>query len=183
MRPLWGKRRDGSRRDTLRRWRILLVLIAVLVLPATVRGEETGVPKGPGEGLQEPIVIRADRMEMRRQENLALYTGHVQASQGDYRLESQRLELNWEPEGKKVTKLVARGEVRLFTEEGTATAGLAVLDVASKAIVMTGSPRLLRGDEMVEGDRIIYSIPDKKSTVLGGKGGRVKTRLMPGGRT
>lgn len=183
MRPSLGEGRDGSKGDTLLRWMALLLLLTVLILSAPVLGEETEVEKGSREGLQEPILIRADRMEMRRKENLALYMGHVQASQRDYRLESERLELNWEPEGNKVTRLVARGEVRLYTEEGTATAALAVLDVASKAIVMTGSPRLLRGEEMVEGDRIIYSIPDKKSTVLGGKGGRVKTRLMPGGRT
>lgn len=183
MRPWLGEGREGSIRKTVLQWIASAAVLTGLILPGPVLSEEMDVQQGSREELQEPILIRADRMEMRRQENLALYTGHVQASQRDYRLEAQRLELNWEPEGKKVTKLVARGEVRLYTDEGTATAGMAVLDVASKAIVMTGFPRLLRGDEMVEGDRIIYSIPDKKSTVLGGKGGRVKTRLMPGGRT
>jgi len=161
---------------------VTMVIFAAMLSPVEALGEDIEGETGSTDRQQDPILIRADRMEMRRQENLALYTGHVQASQRDYRLESRRLELEWEPERNKVTRLVARGEVKLFTEEGTATAGLAVLDVASKAIVMTGSPRLLRGEELVEGDRIIYSIPDKKSTVLGGKGGRVKTRLVPGSR-
>jgi|YNPNPStandDraft_1061719.scaffolds.fasta_scaffold05746_3 lipopolysaccharide export system protein LptA len=161
---------------------VMMVVFAAMLSAVEAFGEEGKEDTGSMDRQQDPILIRADRMEMRRQENLALYTGHVQASQRDYRLESRRLELEWEPERNKVTRLVARGEVKLFTEEGTATAGLAVLDVASKAIVMTGSPRLLRGEELVEGDRIIYSIPDKKSTVLGGKGGRVKTRLVPGSR-
>jgi lipopolysaccharide export system protein LptA len=162
---------------------LLAACLWVFVCPLRGEGQERSWNIDKKRLQQEPIEIRARQLELRRKENLAFYTGDVLASQRDYSLKSQRLELRWDPETKKVASLIARGGVRLETVDGrVATAGEAVLDVASQSIVLSESPRMIQGGESVEGDRIIYSIAERKSTVLGGRGGQVKTWVMPGGK-
>jgi lipopolysaccharide export system protein LptA len=137
--------------------------------------------KGRG-GPDEPIEIRAERMELRKKEDLAVYSGNVVVTQAEYRMRSQELEVRWDAETKKIHLLVARGEVRLDMEDASATCGRAILDVSTRSVEMRESPKMVQGGEHVEGDRIVYSIGDRKSTVLGGQGGRVRTLVVPGAR-
>jgi lipopolysaccharide export system protein LptA len=163
-------------------WRSMGLGLLLLCIPTGAGGVEPGRWQQRKEATREPVEIRADSMELRRQENVALYTGNVLVTQPDYTLRSQLLEVRWDPETQKIHQLVARGSVHFQTEDARATCGVAVLDVANQALEMRDSPRLVQGGESMEGDRIIYSIPEKRSTVLGGQGGRVKTYVVPGGR-
>lgn len=131
---------------------------------------------------QEPVEIRADRMELRRQENLILYTGNVLVKQSDYKMESQELEVRWDPDTRKIKQLVAKGSVRVETEDARASCGLAIMDVAGQAVEMRESPKMTQGGEYVEGERILYSLAERRSTVLGGRSGRVRTLVVPGGK-
>lgn len=131
---------------------------------------------------QFPMEIRAGRMELRRQDNLILYTENVVVQQLDYRMESRELEVRWDPKTRKIKQLVARGSVRVQTEDAQATCGLALLDVAGQSLEMRESPRMVQEGEHVEGERILYFFTERKSTVLGGKTGRVRTRVVPGGK-
>jgi lipopolysaccharide export system protein LptA len=90
--------------------------------------------------------------------------------------------VHWNETNRRIEKVIARGDVRLNTREGTATSGLAILDVSRGIIEMRESPRLSREGESVEGYRIVYSIDERRSTVLSGKGKRVKTQLIPKGQ-
>jgi lipopolysaccharide export system protein LptA len=153
-----------------------------LLIPQPGSGEEMGPSDGPLWRLENPVEIQARTLELRRPENIAVYSGQVVASQQEYQLKCDRLEVYWDPETKKVAQLVARGQVTLETDEGIATAGKGVLDLESKTIVLTESPHLIRGEESIEGERIIYSVSERKSTVVGGKGKRVQSRIIPRGQ-
>jgi lipopolysaccharide export system protein LptA len=136
--------------------------------------------RAPLEG--QPVEILADRMELRRQDNLIIYTGNVSVRQPEYKMNSDLLEVRWDPETRKISHLVARGKVRMETEDARATCGMAVLDVAAQAVEMQESPKMVQGGEHVEGEKIVYSLTEKRSTVLGGRGGRVRTLVLPGGK-
>jgi lipopolysaccharide export system protein LptA len=161
----------------------LVVIGAVLILlPELTRGEETDELDKQLLRLRNPVEIQSQRLELRRQENMVVYSGEVVASQDEYKLKCETLEIHWNPEEKKIKYLIARGQVALETDEGVVTSGVGILDLTSRLIVLTESPRLLRGDESVEGEEIIYSISERKSTVKGGKEMRVKSRIIPGGK-
>ena len=162
---------------------LVSILLGLLLYPTRGNGEDRTWSIDKRRLQQEPIEISARQLELRRKDNIAFYSGDVLATQGDYTLRSQRLEMRWDPETGKVSTFTARDGVRLETGDGrVATAGEAVVDLASQSIVMSQSPRMIQAGESVEGDRIIYSIAERKSTVLGGKGGQVKTWVIPGGK-
>jgi lipopolysaccharide transport protein LptA len=159
----------------------------LVLLTLSICTESVGLESTSGTRIQprfeNPIRIKADRLEYRGLENTTIYIGDVVAEQNEYRLTCQRLEVHWNPQSKKISQIIARGEVKLDTEEGVATSEVGLLNVKSKEIVLTGSPRFDSGEKIVEGQRIIYSISESKSTVLGdGKGKRVKSRLLPKGK-
>lgn len=131
---------------------------------------------------EQPVQIRADRMELRRQDNLILYTGNVSVIQPQYRLDSDLLEVRWDPDSRKIRYLVAKGKVRMEAEDAKASCGVAVLDVEAQSVEMYDSPKMRQGGEHVEGERIVYLLNEKRSTVLGGRGGRVRTLVIPGGK-
>lgn len=131
---------------------------------------------------QQPVHVKADRMELRRQESLILYTGNVSVTQPQYRIYSDLLEVRWDPETRKISHLVAKGKVLLEAGDARASCGVAILDVAAQEVEMQESPRMTQAGEHVEGERILYSLSQKRSTVLGGRGGRVRTLVIPGGK-
>ncbi len=131
---------------------------------------------------QEPVEIRADRMELRKQDNLILYTGNVSVTQPQYKMDSDLLEVRWDPETRKIKHLVAKGKVRMEAEDARASCGVAILDVDAQSVEMQESPKMIQGGEHVEGETIVYFFNERRSTVLGGRGGRVRTLVIPGGK-
>jgi lipopolysaccharide export system protein LptA len=158
-----------------------LCFLVVGVLHGTSLGADPGRKSRAVPVLKAPLTVKADRLEFRRREHRTVYSGHVLASEKEYRLYCRRLEVHWDPRSKRITHLVAKGDVRLETEEGVVTSQEARLNLSSRTILLTGSPRLVSGDEFVEGDRILYSIDQRRSTVMGKGKRRVRSRLHPGG--
>lgn len=133
------------------------------------------------EMVQSPTLVTADSMELRIEESLIRYRGNVRVSQPRYILNAQEMELRWDPETKKIKQLWAKGKVNMETEDAKGSCGLAMVDLEREIVEMMENPKMIQGGEHVEGDRILYSIKERRSTVLGGKGGRVRTVVIPGG--
>ncbi len=130
---------------------------------------------------ENPTVVTAESMEIRIQESLVRYRGNVRVRQPRYLLDAQEMELKWDPETGKVKQLLAKGQVRMETEDATGSCGLALVDLEKEIVEMTEHPRMVQGGEHVEGEKIVYSIRARRSTVLGGKERRVRTLVVPGG--
>lgn len=168
-----------------RGWVLGLTLEAMILwavfIPQCAHGEKGNSTDRRASRPQDPLEVQADRLEFRRKAHLTIYSGNVVAEQEEYRLRCHRLEVHWNPESGKIARMIARGKVRLKTKEGLATSEVALLDLPSRAIILSQSPKLVYGKEFVEGQRIIYSISERKSTVMGGRGKRVKSQLIPEG--
>lgn len=164
-------------------WFLGMTAALSLVPWGTVQALDPAQWKHKEASLQgEPVQIRADKMELRRQDNLILYTGNVSVTQPQYKMDSDLLEVRWDPETRKIRHLVAKGKVRMEAEDAKASCGLAILDVAAQSVEMQESPKMVQGGEHVEGEKILYLLNERRSTVLGGRSGRVKTLVIPGGK-
>ena len=158
----------------------LLISLWMLLMPFPIGGQQPEDFDGALDPIRERIEIFSDQLELYLKESKAIYTGKVVVVQKDYRLECGRLEVLWDSEARKIAKVSAFEGVNLDTEEGRVTSDEASWDVATRSIVMTGSPKLVKGMNSIEGGKIVYSIDEGRSTILGGKDGRVRTRITPG---
>jgi lipopolysaccharide export system protein LptA len=60
-----------------------------------------------------------------------------------------------------------------------ATGSKAVFYQAEERIVLSGSPKVIDGENSVQGDEITLYLNDKRSVVTGGAGGRVNAVFTP----
>ena len=76
----------------------VLVAVALLALPggAPAQTPGSGFSSLGGANSKKPIDIESDRLGSRRQKHVAIFTGNVSATQGDYNLRAPRLEVTYD---------------------------------------------------------------------------------------
>jgi len=102
-----------------------------------------------------PIEISADALEVRQEQQTAVFTGSVDARQGEVRMQAQRLIVTYDPESEDqgqagaIRKVRAEGSVFVSSPEGAAEGNWADYDVASGNITMGDTVTLTQGTENV----------------------------------
>lgn len=127
---------------------------------------------------QEPIHITSDRMEVDRKKNTVVYTGQVVAIQGDLKMQSKKLTATYSPDMKKLTEIVAEGEVRIAQGDRLATGSRAVFNGVAQTITLTGNPVVRQGNSQVSGNKIVFFIEEDRAIAEGGSQ-RVKATIFP----
>lgn len=122
-----------------RTWiRFVLAGLIALAAPHTASAQSLGFG-GTGEG---PIQIEADDgIEWQRANQLYLARGNARASQGGVRVEADELIAHYRPNAageNEIYRLDANGNVRILSENETATSDNAVYDIDQGTLVMTG---------------------------------------------
>jgi len=117
----------------------------------------------------EPLQVDSSSMEARGTEGQVLFEGDVVARQGDLTLQSDRLDVTLDPQTRALRTVVARGHVRIQKGDVVATAGDATYDAATGIVVLTGEPRVRRGEDVVAGGRITLHLAENRSVVEGAK--------------
>jgi lipopolysaccharide export system protein LptA len=133
-----------------------LIALLIACLPTTASAEQ-------------PLDIRADRLELDQKARTAVFEGAVQASQADLTLTCTRLIARYDAEG-RVAALSAEGDVRVRSEALDAQAATARWDRESGELVLTGKPRVRRGVDRLAGDRIRYWPETGRVVVEGARG-------------
>ena len=135
-------------------------------------------------GSGESIQIEADKLEVRDDEKVAVYSGHVRVRQGKTILEAPELRVFYAgpatPDGtagSSVTRIEAGPGVSVRSGDQTATGDRAVLDMAKDLVTLEGNVLLTQGTNVVRGDRVIVNLATKQGRV---EGGRVQTLITPG---
>ncbi len=72
------------------------VAAMALLAPAHAQAPVTGFSGIGGDNAKKPINIESDRLEVDDKKHVAIFTGNVSATQGDYNLQSPRLEVTYE---------------------------------------------------------------------------------------
>lgn len=123
------------------------------------------LPPGPFAGFQStdktPVEIHADRMEVNLATKKLVFLGHVIAKQGKRTIYADRMDVNYTQDG-KVTRLEAKGNVKVNMGDSFATSDQLILDNVKQIIYLNGRPRLVQGEQIIVGEKMVYEmVPER----------------------
>lgn len=156
----------------------LLLTTALLILALGAPGAAQQPEEGEKPVDRGPVQVRSDRLEADQQMNRVTFVGNVVAEQGDVTIYADELVLYWRGENREIERIESFGDVRIVQGERVATSQKAIYRSNEGRIVLTGSPKVHRGQSFIEGDEIIFLLDEEKSLVKGEEG-RVNAVFQP----
>jgi lipopolysaccharide export system protein LptA len=137
---------------------------------------------------EAPIHIEASRMTSTEKSNSVVFTGDVDAKQGDVRIRSDEMTVFYnalesptqqkdkkkptQPAEKKSTqqveKLICIGNVEVTRGEWLGTAKKMLYLSKERQVILTDNAKAWQGQNMVSGEKIIYYLDEGRSEVIGG---------------
>ncbi len=167
---------------------ILVVVSAALGLASVAEAlaQESDLLK---HDTAQPIEITADALEVQQDEGVAVFTGAVNAIQGDLVLRADILRVHYGPGGESnggfpgaISRIDAQGSVFFSTPSETAEGDTGVYDVGGGTITLVGGVILTRGKNVLSGSRLELSLATGRSRLYsdGVDGeGRVRGLFVP----
>lgn len=139
----------------MRLWGWLFLLgplwLVLAGLTAAAVESQAEIPAGTGE----VTVVTSDRLTFDNQQRYARFEGNVVVEDPRLRIMADWLEIRFD-ENNRASIITARGSVRIEQEETVATAGEAVYEVGPGRIVLKIAPRVRRGNDLLEGEEIVF---------------------------
>jgi lipopolysaccharide export system protein LptA len=130
-----------------------------------------------------PIHIEANRMSSTEKTNSVVFTGDVDARQGDVRIRSDEMTVYYAQATDKdkknstgtksatqqVEKLICTGKVEISRGEWLGTAKKMTYLSKERQVILTDNAKAWQGKNMVSGDKIIYYLDEGRSEVVGSR--------------
>lgn len=145
-----------------------LALIALSVALPAAAWAQIGSQGGPMD-------ITAEHLEVYDSERRAVFSGDVDAAQGDANLRSDRLEVFFAARSGttsgtgaswgEVDRVIATGDVFYVTPDEVARGNRAVYELTTDTIIMTGGVTLTRGRDVITGSCIIVDLDTRNSQI------------------
>jgi lipopolysaccharide export system protein LptA len=174
---------------------------------------------GQGESKDQPVQIEAATLEVRDKNKTATFSGHVEVVQGDTTMKCQTLVVFYGqevglsadgataaaaaapaaatktapgmPQGaQNIRRIEARGGVTVITKDQSASGELAVYDLKTHTIALSGNVVVSQGQNVIHGERVVVDtatgnarVESSSSGGTGGTGpapGRVRALIQPG---
>jgi lipopolysaccharide export system protein LptA len=188
--------------------RILLILLVGMAITSSVAAQgrtqkDTGTPnamQGFSKNKGQPVHIEAERLEVHDKDKTATFTGKVVVTQGDTTMRCKTLVVFYVgPPSKdapstpsatvttsgeqKIKKLEARGDVVVNQNDQIATGEMAVFDMGTNVVTMTGGVVLTQGQNVLRGSKLVVDMTTGYSRVESGNSnnGRVQGLFVPSG--
>ena len=153
---------------------------------------------GAGEPAAEaPVYIEADRMESDQQQDVVVFTGSVQAKQGDIVINADEMTVNYsatasektgnEPQDEKITQkiktILARGNVKVVKGDWTATGDTMRYFSSERKVRLSGNAKAWQDQNQISGKHIIMYLDEGRSVVerSSPQGERVKAYIYTDG--
>ncbi len=142
----------------------------------------------PGQDTRTPIEIVADTLEVRQNERLAIFSGNVDATQGDRSLRADELKVFYGEEraggGQTIRRIEASGRVIVSEPGQTAQGDRGVFEPDADRIRLEGNVILTRGDNVVRGGQLELDLATGIAVVRaarpgGPPGERVRALFVP----
>ncbi len=139
----------------------------------------------------EPIEITADKLEVRQDQQIAIFSGNVVATQGEFSMKAAVMNVYYREDASggdnEIRKIDASGRVNFATTEETADGNKALYLVDEEKIYLTGDVVLTREKNILKGEKLEYNVAtgrsiitgDTKATVGGKDTGRVRGVFVP----
>ncbi|OGR00579.1 MAG: lipopolysaccharide transport periplasmic protein LptA [Deltaproteobacteria bacterium RIFOXYD12_FULL_55_16] len=146
----------------------------------------------PASG-KAPIHVEADRMVSLKNANAVLFTGNVNAKQGQMVIRSAEMTIYYlsseekarlpQNEERSLKKLFASGNVEIQNDGMTGTGDKMEYYEAERKVILLGNSKVWQDNNLVTGHTVIVFLDQGKSIVERGekKGERVKAFFYPGG--
>ncbi|MEJ2033004.1 MAG: lipopolysaccharide transport periplasmic protein LptA [Deltaproteobacteria bacterium] len=141
----------------------------------------------------QPIHIEADRMESYENKNEVIFTGRVEAKQGETVIHADQMTVTYLPadqktgetggvQSQRIDKVKAKGDVRLTKNEWVATGRTLDFFAKEGKAILTGDAKAWQDNNLVSGNKIILYLDEGKTVVerSQGEGERVKALIYPG---
>jgi lipopolysaccharide export system protein LptA len=140
----------------------LLAVASLLALSAAGQAQEAQPAPAQSGGGDTPIEISSDRLVLEQSQQLATFTGNVDAVQGDTTLRTDKLRVFYTSDEERqasgsqqsVKRLEAEGNVIVTKPGETAEGDSGVYDLAAGTMVLIGNVVLTQGKSVVKGDRL-----------------------------
>jgi lipopolysaccharide export system protein LptA len=133
----------------------------------------------------KPIDIEADALEVDDQKKIAVFTGNVSATQGDFNLRSREIQVRYAAKAKgtttasadgsagglpggsnDITQIDAKGKVLVTNKNDmTATSEWAVFEVPKQQVTLGGDVVLSRGANVIKGDKMVIDLKTGRARV------------------
>lgn len=150
-------------------------VIVLAIMWLLFSGLSHGQTKAPKDA---PVHIVSDRLEAYQQQQKVIFIGNVVAKQGELTIRGDRMTIfykekeNSQPNEEGLTEQLDRievdGGVHISQKEIVATGEHVVYFNEENKIVLTGKPRVERGKDSIQGDKITLFLDTEKSVVEGG---------------
>ena len=128
-----------------------------------------------------PVDIESDQLQVIDAERKAVFSGNVDAQQGDARLKSRTLTVffarNDTAQGGQtagealgasfgeIERLIADGDVLYLTPAERARGDYGVYEMRTDTITLTGNVIVTRGDNVIKGDKMTIEVASGKTTI------------------
>jgi lipopolysaccharide export system protein LptA len=175
----------------MKHWRVkagfVIVLMAPILAPpqihAAAAANEEAKQKSGGGGFElnknDPIYITSDWMEVDQKKNTITYKGRVVMVQADMTMRSEALTAHYDPEMKRMGRIIAEGKVNATQGDRVAIGEKAVFDDNAKTVTLTGNPIMRQGNNQVSGTRVIYFMEQDRAVAEGDGKVRVQATIFP----
>ena len=140
----------------------------------------------------QPIQIESDKLEVREQDNVAVFSGNVSVVQGPTLMKSGKMTVYYTQGGSgsaatgsaNIERLEVDGKVYLKSENQVATGDRGSFDMKSETFVLSGDEVVLsEGSNVLVGCKLIVHMKTGQAQVDGckksGSGGRVMMSITP----
>jgi lipopolysaccharide export system protein LptA len=154
-------------------------LLAAAVLCVAAAGGALAAKNGFSDhDAKDPIQFSADRLEVKKEGSVAVFTGKVEAVQGDMTLLADEVRVYYEGGQKteggqssglsgSVSRIDSRGNVRITSRGDSAEGDWAVYDVPRQLVTMGGRVVLRQGGTVVRGSRLELNLDSGKANFQG----------------
>lgn len=142
-----------------------------------------------------PIRIEADRMETHQENADVLFSGNVQANQGNLNIHADEMTVLYTKAGpgphasagtveglsQKIEKIMARGNVKIVQEDWIAAGDTMDFNADERIVILAGNAKAWKDQNMVSGEKIVLYLDEGKSVVERSTldGERVKAFIYP----
>jgi lipopolysaccharide export system protein LptA len=177
----------------MRRTRCFAFLAAALmastctILPASAQTEAESRISGLRLNGGDPIQIESDKLEVREEDNLAVFTGNVTVNQGPTLLKAGRMVVHYAKDGgsaatgsSNIEKLEVDQKVYVKSDNQIATGDSGVFDMKTEVLVMSGNKVVLtEGSNVLTGCKLTVQMKTGRAQV-DGCSNRVQMKIDPG---
>jgi lipopolysaccharide export system protein LptA len=172
----------------MRRTGIILATFVLALGAGSASGQTQRQPTSAlkGHDSNAPVDVSADRIEVQDRADRAIFAGNVHVRQAGLTLDTSRLTIAYSGGGDggiQIRRLDAAGGVTVTSPSEKARGDFGVYDLDRKLITLIGNVRLVRGDNLVNGSRLVIDLDSGRAVIDGGppgvnqSGGRVTGRF------